>query len=383
MKVAPLGPEAWGRRYGKQARISFGVETEPLCLGEILSAEEIAGLGDRISRHELAYGLGEMEQELKASIARLYAGVSPDEILLTSGVSEANYLVLSALLDGADRLVVQAPAFQQLFQVAESRGITVNKWWVRQVGGRYVLDIEELERLVDGESGARPKLVIVNNPQNPTGVVVERDALQEIIRIARERGIYLYSNELFRGLQLKDSTTFPSAHELDPWAISASGLSKVWGCGGLRLGWFVASRDTIERLATYQAYTSLRHPAALSVLAAIHVLAKRDRIIERRRETVSENLALLRRWVSAEERLHCVVPEEGLTALVRYDLDLAPEPFCLSLLKSTGVLVCPGSCFGVDKSFRIGTGLPAAEFAAGLASISGFIGQITQEIGQP
>jgi aspartate/methionine/tyrosine aminotransferase len=375
MKVTPLGPEAWARKYGGRASISFGVEAEPLRLGEILSAEEAARLGDRLSRWDLAYGLGEMEQALKALIACLYEDVSREEILLTSGVSEANYLVLNALLDGADGMIVEAPAFQQHFQIAEGRGIEVKRWWVREVNGRYALDVEELERLIDD----RTRLVIINNPQNPTGFAIERDVLQGVIDLLRERGIHLYSNELFRGLQIKDGFVFPSAHELDPWAISASGLSKVWGCGGLRLGWFLASKDVIERLATYQAYTSLRHAAKLSVFAAIEVLAKRERVLACRRETVRKNLELLRRWVAAEEHLHCVVPDEGLTALVRYDLDLASEEFCLKLLEGTGVLACPGSYFGVERSFRIGIGLPAEEFEVGLKSISGFVRKMKEE----
>jgi aspartate/methionine/tyrosine aminotransferase len=374
VKVTPLGPEAWSRQHGGKATISFGVEAEPLCLNEIVPAEEIAGLGEHLARSELAYGLGEMEQELKTSISRLYTGVSPEHVLLTSGASEANYLVPNALLDDSDRMIVQAPAFQQLFQVAESRGIGVKRWWVREVEGTYELDVEELARLID--DGA--KLVVINNPQNPTGFAMERDLLQQVVDLVEAHGVFLYANELFRGLQIRDRLAFPSAHELDPWAISASGLSKVWGCGGLRLGWFLASPDVVERLATYQAYTSLRHPSKLSMLVAIKVLANQEQVIEHRRQTVRRNLELLQRWIAAQERFRCVVPEEGLTALIRYDVDLAPEKFCLKLLEETGTLVCPGTYFGVERSFRIGTGLPAREFKAGLQSISDFVSRLEE-----
>ena len=369
MKITPLGPESWGRKHGSQAKISFGVEAEPLRLDEILPAEAIASLVQRLAQSELSYGLGETEQQLKASIARLYEGVSPEQILLTSGASEANYLVPGALLDGTDKLIVEAPAFQQLFHIPEARGVEVKRWWVREIDGRYTLDAAELERLVD----SRTRLVVINNPQNPTGFTIERETLQQIIHLLKDRGIYLYSNELFRGLHLKDRAAFPSAYELDPWAISASGLSKVWGCGGLRLGWFLAAPDVIERLATYQAYTSLRHPSKLSALVAVEVLARQEEIVAKRRTTVRKNLEHLRQWATAQVHLHCIVPDEGLTALVRYDADLASEEFCLRLVEETGVLACPGSCFSIEGAFRIGTGLPTEQFEAGLESISRFV----------
>lgn len=368
-----LGPEYWSNKYGEQAEISFGVETEGVVLKNLLSPEKLKDLSENLIQADLDYGFNDWNNKLKIKIASLYKNVNPEDIMLTSGVSEATYLTINSYIkNNQDNLVVEFPAFQQLFEIPKSRGNIIKEWYLKKNNAEYYLDIAELEKLIDQNT----KLIIINNPQNPTGYCIKQALQEQIINIAQKHNVMLYSNELFKGLNILDKKTFPSPCEINKNTLTASGFSKIWGCGSLRLGWIISNKQNLEKLSTYQAYTSLKHPAKNSIIIANYVLDEKNILVPERSKTVKNNLAFLKQWQENNQKITCIIPEDGLTALVEYDFNINCKDLSLKILNETKTLACPGMFFGQEKSLRIGTGLPEQQFQTGLKNISKVINKL-------
>ncbi|MFA4966049.1 MAG: aminotransferase class I/II-fold pyridoxal phosphate-dependent enzyme [Thermoleophilia bacterium] len=370
MHIEPFAVEQWMNAHETTARWNIA-ETcvHPLRVDELL---RLGGEADetlkRLLATRLTYGHITGSPELRGAIAALYgAAVSAADVLVAGGAIAANFLVHFALVAPGDGVVCVTPTYQQLHSVPEALGAQVRLLPLRPEDG-YLVDVDELRSLVD----ERTRLIVINNPNNPTGSLMGEGRLREIVAVARSCGAYLHCDEVYRYLEHETGATAPSVVDLYDRGISTGSMSKTFSLAGLRTGWVVAPPEVLERCLEVRDYTTISCGVLDDALAAM-ALTAREALLARSLAIVRENVELLDAWVRAEPRLHCVRPRAGTTALVRYDQALPSEQLCQGLFDFNGAFVVPGACFGQEGTFRVGYACAREVLVGGLAAVSEYL----------
>lgn len=296
-------------------------------------------------------------------MATLYERSAPeplplDSILITQGAIVANFLTLYTFLGPGDHAICVYPTYQQLYGVPQSLGAEVSLWKLKKDNG-YVPDVSELESLVKDNT----KMIILNNPNNPTGSTIHRAVLSSVVEFAKARGIIILCDEVYSPLY----HSLPSEADIPPSilsfgyekTISTGSMSKAWSLAGIRLGW-IASRDKsiISAAAEARDYTTIS-VSQLDDQVATYALSDsvRPALIERNLDLARTNLDLLDRFMTAHEGIcNWIKPTAGTTAFIQFTHKGKPVDdvtFCLGVLQETKVMFLPGSkCFGHDEDFK-------------------------------
>jgi len=339
------------------ARYEFNVEyllcasdCQSFTVQELLSLEPDAAA--RFGEHWLGYTESPGSPSLRQEIAGIYTGISPEQILVHSGAEEAIFLLMHAILGPGDHAIVHFPCYQSLIEVARGTGCDVSPWTAHE-GDAWALDLDELERLIRPET----RLIVVNFPHNPTGYLMPDDKYRRLNGIAQERGIILFSDEVYREAEYNSADRLPSACEINPTAISLGVMSKTYGLPGLRIGW-VATRDVtlLAKMAALKDYTTICNSAPSEFLAEL-ALRHRPALVERNLEIIARNLSILDSFFERHaDRFVWHRPKAGPIAFPRL-LDGDIEAFCHDLVTTSGVLLLPGTVYeDTGNHFRIGFG---------------------------
>ncbi|OEG62259.1 MAG: class I and II aminotransferase [Halanaerobium sp.] len=367
MKIAPFRVEEWMNEYEMDAEYNIA-ETcvESLTVEELLNfSDDPAARLEEIKKMQLTYGDIKGSAAFKKGVSSLYESVKPENILPSHGAIGANFLLLYSLVESEDEVVSVFPTYQQLYSIPESFGAEVKKLDLRYEDG-FLPDLEKLKSLVSEKT----KLIAINNPNNPSGVVMKREILEKIVEIAREADAYLLADEVYRGFDLEEK--IPSVADLYEKGISVGSMSKVFSLAGLRMGWIAGPKEVIELCQLHRDYTTISNGMISDYLSTI-ALENKDKIIERNLTKVKKQLAILDRWVQNEELVEYVKPNGGTTAFLKYRLDLDSETFAKKLFKEKGVLVVPGIAFGRENFLRIGFAGNEKELKSGLALLKEFL----------
>jgi len=366
VRIEPFQLERWMTKY--EVKVKWDIAESgiyPMSLREILdllpTAERETEL-DRLLNLRLGYSEACGSAELRSLLAGTYENTSPDEILVTTGAIEANFLLLNELLSAGDRVVAVSPAYQQLHSVAKAIGCDVALWTLRDDGG-FHFDLDDLRALAT--PGTR--MIVINTPHNPTGAMLSEQDLREIYALAEEIDAWVLSDEAYRWLDLPGSRPLaPPMRNLGPRAISTGTFSKPFGLPGLRIGWIAAPEDAVRRCWGLRDYISLS-PGKLNDALAVLAFRHRNQIVERTRQIVAENLPFAERWFAENEDLvSWTPPRGGILALMKYQLDLPSLEVANLLAEDYSVMLAPGSAFGYEGYLRIGVGNSPAIFAEGL-----------------
>jgi len=359
MKLEPFAMErlqsTWENRVAWNLAES-GVH--PLRLEELAVAEE-----DRAAlfSQELGYTQTNGTPELRTAIASMYPDAGPEHIEVTNGGSEANCIALWHLIEPGDEVVMMLPNYMQMRGLARGLGGVVRAWPLVEDDTRWRADLEALGALVSPAT----KLILICNPNNPTGARLTAQELDEICRIARRVGAWIVSDEIYRGAEL-DSIETPTIWGRYERAIVTSGLSKAFGLPGLRIGWVVAPPELIDELWGVHDYTTIA-PGALNDRLARVALARRDYILARTRGIVAANYPLVRKWIDKRApALAHVAPEAGAIVFVRYRQAINSTALVERLRDEQSVLLVPGDHFDMDGYLRIGFGTHPAYLASAL-----------------
>lgn len=366
MKIETFALERWMTAW--ETKTPFDIAESgifPMTARELLDLEP-QGERDRAIERLLDLRLGYSEAcgslELRSHLAQTYRDTGPEEILVTTGAIEANFLLFNVLLEPGDHVVAVHPAYQQLFSVPRALGCDVALWELRAEEG-FRFDLEELERLVT----PRTRLIIINSPHNPTGAMLSTDELRRIDRLAASVGARILSDEAYRWLEIPGGDPLPPPmRDLGKTGVSVGTLSKPFGLPGLRIGWIAGPRDLIAACWAMRDYISLS-PGKLNDALAVLALRHRDRIVDRMRSIVARNLETARSWFAEHaEVVSWKPPRAGLLSLMRYELDIPSLELANVLAEKYGVMLAPGSAFGVEHHLRIGIGQEPSVFAEGL-----------------
>lgn len=341
----------------------------PLSMRELLSllpVPERDSLLDELLDTQLGYSEARGTHNLRAELASTYKGANPDNVLVTTGAIEANFLLFNVLLEAGDHVVAIHPAYQQLYSVPRALGCAVDLWRLR-AEDRFQFDLERLADLVRPET----KLIVINTPHNPTGAALTSADLAEVKRIADEVDAWILCDEAYRWLDLPGRDPLaPSAWELGERIVTTGTFSKPFGLPGLRIGWMVAPEEIAEQCWWMRDFITLS-PGKLNDRLALLALEQRDELIQRTKKIVTENLATLERWLDEHSDLvSWAPPEGGLLALIAYRLDIPSMDLANRLANEYSVMLAPGSAFDQEYHLRIGLGQRPAIFSGGLERAS-------------
>ena len=302
--------------------------------------------------------------ELQETVATWYKSTSPGEVFVTCSSTEAIFLLVESLVGAGDSVVAMFPMYPALYQLAGDLGAEVRKWRLRHEN-QFQPDLAELEDLVDEST----KLIVINNPQNPTGYVMSDEELQSVIVIAGEVGAKVWVDEVFRGITVDGKPATGSVRDLDQSAISTGSMSKSFGLSGLRVGWIAAPEDILESLWHINYYTTV---CAATIDQQIAALAHRhrDKVLARNQAIVDENFGVLKEWMAQKNGVFdWVKPEGGPITFPKFIPDIHTDEFCLRLAEEYSVLVPPGNyTFDAEGFIRIGYGM--RRFAEAMEKVS-------------
>jgi aspartate/methionine/tyrosine aminotransferase len=297
---------------------------------------------------------------LRAEIAGLYDTVAPEDVLVFAGAEEAIFCLSSALLGPGDHAVVTWPGYQSLYEVGRAAGAEVTLHELREDQG-WSLDVERLIAALRAET----RLVVVNAPHNPTGMLPTPAEWARLGDALADRGIHLLADEVYRFLEHDGAERLTPGADLFARGISLGVMSKSFAMAGLRIGWLATrDRDVLDRCARMKDYTTICSSAPSEVLGLIGLRA-RDRVLARSRRIVADNLALLDDLFRRRaDRFSWVRPRGSSIGFPRWLGDGSIDDLAARLVEAEGVLLLPGSQFGhPGNHFRIGYGrenLPAA-----------------------
>jgi aspartate/methionine/tyrosine aminotransferase len=302
--------------------------------------------------------------ELRRAIASMYPGATVDHIEVTNGGSEANFITTFNLIEPGDEVVMLVPNYMQTWGLSRAFGATIREWRLIEdaAAGRWRVDLEALDALVT----SRTKMIVICNPNNPTGARLTAEELDHLARVADRHGAWILSDEVYRGAELDGHETASMWGRSDR-AIITSGLSKAFGLPGLRIGWIAAPPALIASFWSYHDYVTIA-PGALSDRLARVALApeRRARLFERTRGILRRNLPLIEAWLHDAGGFHWIRPEAGAIVYVRYDHQINSTELVTRLRKEKSVLIVPGDHFGMDGYLRLGFGEPPEYNRAGL-----------------
>jgi aspartate/methionine/tyrosine aminotransferase len=336
-------------------------DPEAMSVAELLALEP--GAAERLGELWLGYTESAGAPELRRDIADLYASATPEDILVFTGAQEPIFAFMNVALGPGDHLVAHSPGYQSHFEVARAAGAEVSLWEGDPEAG-WALDPAQLRRLLRPDTRA----ILVCGPHNPTGFLFGREAWLEVVAIAREAGVWLFSDEVYRGLEQDPADRLPAACDLYERAVSLNCLSKAYGLAGLRLGWLATrDRSLSGALAAYKDYLTICTPAPSEFLGALAV-RHTDELLARSRARLKANLDLLDGFMERRRDLFAWRrPRAGSTTFPRLRRGGA-EAFCADLLRDTGIMLVPSRCFDYgDAHLRIGYG--RRDFPEGLAEL--------------
>ena len=371
MDIKTFKVERWMDEYETKCKYNLA-ETciDSLTVREVI---EMAGLDVEEYMMELAdtrltYSHIGGSPELLNGIASLYSDViKPEHIIPMHGAIGANYHILMTLINPSDNMISVMPTYQQHYSIPESIGAEVRILNLN-LENHFLPDIDKLKELVDENT----RVITMNSPNNPSGSLIPKDVMEQVIEVAKSVDAYVLCDEVYRGIS-EDGSYMYSVADLYEKGISVGSMSKSWSMAGVRLGWIVTrDMDLIHRCHERRDYDTISCAVIDDKLAAL-ALANKDKIIERNREILNTNRKILDDWVNATPEVYYQRPVAGTTALVYYKKNMPSRELCDRLIKETGVLFTPGECFEMEGAVRIGYAFDSKVLQKGLDLFADFL----------
>jgi aspartate/methionine/tyrosine aminotransferase len=347
---------------------------EPLRIRELLDTEE---LRIKLLDIQLGYSQTNGTIPLREAIAQYYPGTGVDNVLVTNGGAEANYLVSWWLFHEhpqQNEFVFMLPNYMQMGGAWKALGGSLVFYRLQMKHDRWALDIEELKRVITDKTVA----ITLCNPNNPTGAILGENELRAVSEVAAERDLWIISDEIYRGAEIQAEKT-PSMHGLYEKTIITSSLSKAYGLPGLRIGWAVCpSAQVVKELWTYSDYTTICPSKTSDWLATLALQPDIQARIERRtRKVVTENWAIMKKWLDSHSNLfEYIPPAAAAICFIKQKTGLSSLDLTMKLLKEKSVLITPGEYFEMPGFIRLGFGSDKEHLKQALERITEFLDEL-------
>jgi aspartate/methionine/tyrosine aminotransferase len=342
------------------AKWEFAVE-HLLCASDVQAypMAELLALADDDTRAlwdglHLGYTESNGHPLLRREIASLYDSIEPDEVLVFAGAEEAVFCLANVLVGPGDHAIVTWPGYQSLYEVARAAGAEVTFHELHEADG-WALHLDLLRRQITPAT----RLIVVNLPHNPSGMLPGRATFDALVEIAADAGVHLLVDEVYRGLEFEESDRLPAGADALPRGLSLGVMSKAYAMAGLRIGWLAThDRELLGRLAAFKDYTTICASAPSEILSII-ALRAREGVLARSRGIIAANLELLDAFFEDwADRFTWVRPRAGSIGFPRLTVPgVRIDDWAAELVRSEGVLLIPGSQFDhPGNHFRVGFG---------------------------
>ena len=324
-------------------------DCEAMTIGDLLALEN--GATEKFHNHWLGYTETKGNPELRDEISKIYAGISPEDLLVCSGAQEPIFLFSQAILTAKDEVIVQFPCYQSVHSIPESLGCKVSNWTVKYQNGVPTFDIDDLKNLITPKT----KVLYLNTPHNPTGFHFTKQEQQAVVELARQNNIVIFCDEVYRELEHKPEYLIPAFADVYEHGVSVGVMSKSYGLPGLRIGWVATKNKAIlENIAILKEYTTISN-AAPSEFLAIIALKNRQIILERNLKIVETNLPLLDNFINKYSTLFSWhKPIAGPIGFVKMNWEEDDLTFAERVVEQKNVLLLPGEIYDYRGYFRVG-----------------------------
>jgi aspartate/methionine/tyrosine aminotransferase len=351
MQIKPFRIEHYFGKYEFTAKyLLSSSDAESRTIQGLLDLE--SGATQRFHEHWCGYTESPGAPSLREVIAGIYKYIKLDDVLVLASAEEGIFVFYHALVGPTDHVIVETPCFESGLEVARSTGAEVSEWR-RSARNGWTHDLAALEKMIQPNT----KVIYINTPHNPTGLLMPANVFRQVIALASTRGIMLFSDEVYRELEHDPSQRLPAACDAYEHAVSLGSMSKTYGLPGLRLGWF-ASRDAeiIRRCLEFKYYTTICSSAPSEFLSSL-ALRHREVLIRRNLEIVRKNLPLLDTFIKRRSHLFdWVKPDSSPIGFVRFKPDRDVLKFCEQVVRDSGVLLLPGTVYDQPRHIRFGYG---------------------------
>ena len=345
----------------------------PMTLGELL---EMGGLDhSAVTDVLINYPQANGTVELREAIAALYPGATADNVLVTVGAAEANYLAMTTLLQPGDEAVIMLPNYMQVWGIAKNHGVLIRECHLSEERG-WAPDLAELEAAVTPAT----KLIAVCNPHNPTGRIMTPAEMDAVVAVAASAGAWLLSDEVYRGAERETDEETTSFYGRYDKVLAQGSMSKAYGLPGLRVGWSVGPAETLDDMWARHEYTTIATTALSNHLAALALSGKvRPQILARTRKYIREGFPVLEEWMKGHgDTFQVVPPQAAAIAFARYRIPINSTELVNRLKDEKSVLIVPGDQFGLDGHLRISYGLHHDYLRDGLDRIHAMLVELEQ-----
>jgi len=349
MKIEPFEMERMQSTWEFEVDYNLSESgVHPVSFRELITEEKFEEILDT----KLGYIQTNGPAALREAISHLYPGTTIENILVTTGSAEANFLTVWSEIEPGDEVVFMLPNYMQMWGLLRSFGARVQPFYLKEDLG-WGPDLDELKSTVTKKT----KLIVVTNPNNPTGAVLSPEARDTIVSLAEQAGAWILADEVYQGAEF-DGRVTPSFWGTTEKVVVTNGLSKAYGLPGLRVGWMVGPEEFIQRTWPYHDYTTICLSAVSHRLALFSLQPEnRENILRRTRNILTSNLPLLKSWLEKQDGLFSLIsPRAGAIAFPRFNHDLSSAQLIDRLRREKSVLLVPGEHFGLENFIRFGYG---------------------------
>lgn len=354
MKINDFKVEQWMNDHEKKAIYNL----TDTCV-KALTWQELMEMVEMNPDLPLDYGDITGSDAVKKAVLKLYTSHDLQSLTMFHGCLEANQHVMDTLLEPRDHIITYAPGYQQFWDYPHSLGVETTILPLREADG-WMPNIEELKASIRSNT----KMVILNNPNNPTGTVFPQAYMEQLIQVCKEKDIWILCDEVYRGFDDQ-----PSISDQYEKGIATSSLSKVFALPGLRYGWVKACPSLIQKINVRRDYTMISTGPLMDTIAA-QVLAHKDEIIQKNKAYIEQNKQIFTAWEQTQTHYHLIMPKAGTVGFLSYDMDISSTELATKLLDQEGIFFVPGSCFGFDHHVRFGLGQDSQMLEKGLQKLS-------------
>lgn len=351
MQIKPFRIEQYFGKYEFTAKyLLSSSDAESRTIPELLDLE--SGSHERFLQHRCGYTESPGAPALREVISTMYRGIKPQDVLVTAATEEGIFVLYHALLSPGDHVIVETPCYESALELARSTRAQVSEWR-RSFENGWAHDSATLEKLIQPNT----KIIYINTPHNPTGLLMTSSAFQQVMKLASSRGIIVFCDEVYRELEHDPATRLPAACEVYERAVSLGSMSKTYGLPGLRLGWLVSKdAEILNRSLEFKYYTTICSSAPSEFLSAL-ALRHREVLVQRNREIVLRNLPLLEAFFRQRSDLfEWIKPNASPIGFARFKPSRDVHSFCENVVRNAGVLLLPGTVYDQPQHIRFGYG---------------------------
>jgi aspartate/methionine/tyrosine aminotransferase len=351
MQIKPFRIEHFFGKYEFTSKyLLSSSDAESRTIQELLDLEPDAH--ERFLKHWCGYTESPGAPYLREAIAGIYRGIHQDDVLAVAAAEEAIFVFYHAIAAPGDHIIVETPCYESALELARSTGAQVSEW-PRSFENGWAHDVAALEKLIQPNT----KIIYINTPHNPTGLLMPRQIFDQVLAFAARRGIFVFCDEVYRELEHDPATRLPAACETYERAVSLGSMSKSYGLPGLRMGWLVSKdREILQRCLEFKYYTTICSSAPSEFLTAL-ALRHREVLAQRNRQIVLRNLPLLDAFFRQRASLfEWTKPNASPIGFVRFKPQRDVSSFCEQLARDTGVLLLPGTVYDQPRHIRFGFG---------------------------